>query len=35
MLQGASLGAVAGELAIAMAWLAVCFVLALKLFRWK
>lgn len=35
MLQGAGLGAVAGELGIALAWLVVCFVVALKLFRWK
>lgn len=35
MLQGAGMGAVAGELGIALAWLVVCFVVALKLFRWK
>lgn len=35
MLQGASLAAVSGELAIALAWLVVCFVVALKLFRWR
>lgn len=35
MLQGAGLGAVAGELGIALAWLVVCFTVALKLFRWK
>lgn len=35
MLQGASLGQVAGELGIALAWLVVSFLLSLKLFRWK
>lgn len=35
ILQGAGLSAVAGELAITLAWLVVCFVLALRLFRWK
>ena len=35
MLQGAGLGHVAGELGIALAWLVVSFLLALKLFRWK
>jgi ABC-type multidrug transport system permease subunit len=35
MLQGASLVAVSGELAIALAWLVVCFAVALKLFRWR
>ncbi len=35
MLQGASLASVAGELGIALAWLALCFVAALKLFRWR
>ncbi|HEX6533648.1 MAG TPA: ABC transporter permease [Gemmatimonadaceae bacterium] len=35
MLQGASFGAIAGELAIAAAWLVVGFVVALKLFRWR
>jgi ABC-type multidrug transport system permease subunit len=35
MLQGASLAAVSGELAIALAWLVVCFAVALKLFRWR
>jgi ABC-type multidrug transport system permease subunit len=35
MLQGASLAAVSGELAIALAWLVLCFVVALKLFRWR
>jgi ABC-type multidrug transport system permease subunit len=35
MLQGATLASVSGELAIVLAWLAVCFVFALKLFRWR
>jgi ABC-2 type transport system permease protein len=35
MLQGAGLGAVTGELGIALVWLASCFLIALKLFRWK
>jgi ABC-type multidrug transport system permease subunit len=35
MLQGASLDAIWWELAIMLGWLAVSFVLALKLFRWK
>jgi ABC-2 type transport system permease protein len=35
MLQGASLVAVAPELGILAAWLVVCFVLALKMFRWR
>ena len=35
MLQGAGLGHVAGELGIALAWLVVSFLVALKLFRWK
>lgn len=35
MLQGASLGQVAGELGIALAWLVVSFLVSLKLFRWK
>jgi len=35
MLQGASLASVSGELAIALGWLVVCFVLALRLFRWR
>jgi ABC-2 type transport system permease protein len=34
MLQGASLHAVAGELAILVAWGVVSFVLALRVFRW-
>jgi ABC-type multidrug transport system permease subunit len=35
MLQGGTLAAVAPEMGILAAWLAVCFVLALKLFRWR
>jgi ABC-type multidrug transport system permease subunit len=35
MLQGAGLGAVTGELGVLLAWLAVSFVLALRLFRWQ
>ncbi len=35
MLQGASLGQVAAQLGILLAWLIVCFTLALKLFRWR
>jgi len=35
MLQGAGLGAVAGELAILAAWGLACFVLALRIFRWQ
>jgi ABC-type multidrug transport system permease subunit len=35
MLEGAGWGAVAGEMAIVGGWLAACFVLALRLFRWK
>jgi ABC-2 type transport system permease protein len=35
MLEGASLAQVAPELAIVTAWLVVCFVAALALFRWK
>ncbi len=35
MLQGASLTQVAPQLSIVGAWLIVCFVLALKLFRWR
>ena len=34
MLDGASLAAVGGELAILAAWAAVCFAIALKMFRW-
>jgi ABC-type polysaccharide/polyol phosphate export permease len=35
MLEGAGLGAVAGELAILVAWALGTFVLALRLFRWR
>jgi ABC-type multidrug transport system permease subunit len=35
MLQGASWASVGGELAIIVAWLVVCFILALRLFRWR
>ena len=35
MLQGAGIGAVAGELGITLLWMVACFALALKLFRWK
>jgi ABC-type multidrug transport system permease subunit len=35
MLQGAGIAHVSGELGIALAWLVVSFLLALKLFRWK
>ena len=35
MLQGAGLGAVAGELAIITAWMVVSFVAALRIFRWR
>jgi ABC-2 type transport system permease protein len=35
MIEGAGLAALRGELAILAAWLAVCFVLALRLFRWR
>jgi ABC-2 type transport system permease protein len=35
MLQGAGLAQVASQMAILTAWLAICFVLALKLFRWR
>jgi ABC-2 type transport system permease protein len=35
MLQGAPPAAVSGQFAILAAWLLVCFVAALKLFRWK
>ncbi len=35
ILRGAGWGTVAPELAIITAWLVVCFVLALKLFRWR
>ena len=35
MLQGGSLAQVAPQLGVLGAWLAVCFTLALKLFRWR
>jgi ABC-2 type transport system permease protein len=35
MLQGGSWGAVAGELGIVVTWMVVCFVLALRVFRWR
>jgi ABC-type multidrug transport system permease subunit len=35
MLQGAGLAAVGRELGTLLAWLAVCFGLALRLFRWR
>jgi ABC-type multidrug transport system permease subunit len=35
MLQGASWGVVGNELLIIVAWLVVCFTLALRLFRWR
>ncbi|MGQ0764251.1 MAG: ABC transporter permease [Gemmatimonadota bacterium] len=35
MLQGAGWSAVAGELGVLILWLAVCFTLALRLFRWR
>ena len=35
MLEGASLPAISGELAILLAWGVVSFVFALKLFRWQ
>jgi len=35
MLEGGNLSAVAGEVGIMTAWLAGCFVLALRLFRWR
>jgi ABC-2 type transport system permease protein len=35
MLQGASLAQVAPQLSILGAWMIVCFLLALKLFRWR
>ena len=35
MLRGAGFGVVGPELAIMTAWLVVCFVLALRLFRWR
>jgi ABC-2 type transport system permease protein len=35
MLQGANLARLAPQLSVLGAWLMVCFVLALKLFRWR
>jgi ABC-type multidrug transport system permease subunit len=35
MLEGASLAQIAPELALVAAWLVICFVLAVKLFRWQ
>ncbi|MEO6444279.1 MAG: ABC transporter permease [Gemmatimonadaceae bacterium] len=35
MLQGGSVVAVAGEVAILLVWLVLCFVLALRFFRWQ
>ena len=35
ILRGAGWGSVAPELAIILAWLGMCFLLALKLFRWR
>lgn len=35
MLQGANLAQVAPELGVLLAWLVLCFVVALKLFRWR
>jgi ABC-type multidrug transport system permease subunit len=35
MLEGASLGQIAPELAIVAAWLLLCFALAVKIFRWQ
>jgi hypothetical protein len=35
VLRGAGWQAVASEIAIILAWLAVSFVLALRLFRWR
>ena len=35
MLQGANLASVAPEMGVLAVWLLVCFVLALKLFRWR
>ncbi|HTQ62666.1 MAG TPA: ABC transporter permease [Candidatus Solibacter sp.] len=35
MLQGANLANVAPQMAVLAAWLLVCFVVALKLFRWR
>jgi ABC-type multidrug transport system permease subunit len=35
MLQGANLRHMAPQMGVLAAWLLVCFVLALKLFRWR
>jgi ABC-2 type transport system permease protein len=35
MLQGAGVGVVSPELGVLLLWLVVCFIAALKLFRWK
>ena len=35
MLQGGGFAAVSGELAIMGAWLVTCFVVALRIFRWR
>jgi hypothetical protein len=35
MLQGATLAQIMPQIGVLAAWLAVCFPLALKLFRWK
>jgi ABC-type polysaccharide/polyol phosphate export permease len=35
MLQGSSLAQLAPQVGILCAWLAVCFGLALKIFRWR
>ena len=35
MLEGAGLAQVWPELAVILAWLVVCFAVALKIFRWK
>jgi hypothetical protein len=35
MLQGAGLAQVTPQIGVLTAWLAICFALALKLFRWR
>jgi hypothetical protein len=35
MLQGASLAQLAPQIGVLTGWLIACFVLALKLFRWR
>jgi ABC-type multidrug transport system permease subunit len=35
MLQGSALPALGAQLAVIVAWLVLCFVLALRLFRWQ